>query len=32
MKNIIELEEDKSYLFGVREASPFYCSEGSMDK
>ena len=32
MKNIIELEEDKAYLFGVRETSPFYCSEGSLDK
>ena len=32
MKNIVELEEDKAYLFGVRETSPFYCSEGSLDK
>lgn len=31
-KNIVELEEDKAYLFGVRETSPFYCSEGSLDK
>lgn len=31
MKNIIELEEDKAYLFSTRETSPFYCSEGALD-
>jgi hypothetical protein len=31
IKNIIEKEEDKAYLFGARETSPFYCSEGKLD-
>lgn len=31
-KSIIQRNQDKAYLFGVRDTKPFYCSEESITK
>lgn len=31
-RTIIQRNQDRAFLFGVRGTKPFYCSEGGIDK